>query len=439
MLITVAKQKVLLNQFTRFSSFLFLILLFLLVITASNNTFAETQIISARYWAGADYTRLTLESDKPIRYSISTLDSPKRIVMDLENTRLSSVLKDLSKKPSSQDPLVDALRIGRFTPKIARLVVDLKTDVHHKSFVLQPEKRFGHRLVLDIKATVKPTQAQDPLMSLLQKDAPPLPAKKTAPAQAAQKLTPVIAANRQSRKKSKIIIAIDAGHGGKDPGAIGPRGTQEKNITLAIARKLKAKLDKQPGMRAVLVRDGDYFLSLAERRARARRASADLFISVHADAAPRKSAHGASIYALSEHGATSTTASWLAKKENESDLIGGVKLDDKDRYLKQTLIDLSMNATIDDSIRMASSVLNEIGTINHLHKKTVEQAGFAVLRSPDIPSILVETAFISNYAEEAKLNSASYQNKLTDAIVTGLKRYSNSRSWQTRTEVAQTP
>jgi N-acetylmuramoyl-L-alanine amidase len=238
--------------------------------------------------------------------------------------------------------------------------------------------------------------------------------------------------------KKMIVVAIDAGHGGKDPGAIGAKGTMEKNVTLSIAKKLKAKLDKEPNMRAILTRDGDQFLSLAARRLKARQANADLFVSIHADAAPRKQAHGSSVYALSENGATSTTASWLAKRENEADLIGGIKLDDKDRYLKQTLIDLSMNATIDDSIRLASNVLNEIGTINHLHKRQVEQAGFAVLKSPDIPSILVETAFISNQAEETKLGSDAYQNKLADAIFAGLKRYFDHRPWQTHTELADT-
>lgn len=443
MLITLARLGASLNRFNPFffSPFSFLFIVFFLqLVVLSSDVSAGTQITAARYWAGSEYNRLTLESSKPIKYTISTLDAPKRIVMDMENISLSDVLKNLSTKLQSQDPLVGALRVGRFTPQIVRLVMELKTDAIPKTFVLDPVDQFGHRLVLDIHASRAVTktgkQEPDPLMALLKKDTKPAAAEPSGNRLASNTL--LTAVSRKPEKKRTIIVAIDAGHGGKDPGAIGPRGTMEKNITLSIAKKLKARLDKEPGMRGVLTRNGDHFLSLAERRVRARQVNADLFVSIHADAAPRKQAHGSSVYALSENGATSTTASWLAKKENEADLIGGIKLDDKDRYLKQTLIDLSMNATIDDSIRLAGDVLTEIGTINHLHKKNVEQAGFAVLKSPDIPSILVETAFISNQSEEAKLNSEAYQNKLADAIFSGLKRYFNSKAWQTRTDVADT-
>ncbi|ABI60128.1 N-acetylmuramoyl-L-alanine amidase [Nitrosomonas eutropha C91] len=421
---------------------LFVIAILLQLALYSNDTSAGTQITAARYWAGPEYTRLTLESSKPVKYSVSTLQSPKRIVMDMENISLSDVLKSLPAKTESRDPLVGALRVGNFNSRTVRLVVELKTDAVPKAFALDPVDQFGHRLVLDLypsKKLITEPYEQDPLIALIQKNKKPAPvAHSHNVTPAATSKTVLTATSRKPEKNRIITIAIDAGHGGKDPGAIGPQGSMEKNITLSIARKLKARIDKEPGMRSVLIRDGDYFISLAERRIKARQANADLFVSIHADAAPRREAHGASIYALSENGATSTTASWLAKKENAVDLIGGVKLDNKDRYLKQTLIDLSMNATINDSIRLANHVLNEIGTISHLHKKNVEQAGFAVLKSPDIPSVLVETAFISNQTEEAKLNSEIHQNKLVDAISVGLKRYFNSGSWQTRMDVADT-
>ena len=221
-----------------------------------------------------------------------------------------------------------------------------------------------------------------------------------------------------------LIVAIDPGHGGKDPGAIGSQGTYEKDITLAIAKKLKARIDKEPNMRAVLTRTGDYYISLPQRRINARKANADLFISIHADANPKAHAHGSSVFTLSEHGATSTTASWLANKENSvDDLMGGIDIANKSKDIKELLLDLSLNATINDSTKLAEYVLKQLGSINHLHKRNVEKAGFAVLKSPDIPSILVETAFLSNPKEEVKLRDIGYQNKMADALFAGIKKY----------------
>jgi N-acetylmuramoyl-L-alanine amidase len=220
-----------------------------------------------------------------------------------------------------------------------------------------------------------------------------------------------------------LVVAVDAGHGGEDPGAIGRRGTREKDVTLAIARKLRQQIDATPGMKAVMIRDGDYFIPLMGRVEKARRAHADLFISIHADAFIKAHARGSSVFALSERGATSASANWLAKKENEADLIGGVNLAVKDPYLARTLLDLSQTATISDSMKLAKHVLNQLGEINSLHRGRVEQAGFAVLKSPDIPSILVETAFISNPTEEKRLRDEAYQDKMADAILSGVKRY----------------
>ncbi|HEY0336283.1 MAG TPA: N-acetylmuramoyl-L-alanine amidase, partial [Burkholderiales bacterium] len=236
---------------------------------------------------------------------------------------------------------------------------------------------------------------------------------------------PTLAAQRKGRPESirLITIAVDAGHGGEDPGARGRSGTQEKDVTLAIARKLKERIDREPNMRAVLIRDGDYYVPLNARVQKARRVNADLFVSIHADAFVKPHARGASVFALSERGATSVAARWLAKRENEADLIGGVNIDVKDQYLKQTLLDLTQTASINDSLKLGKAVLSELGEINALHKGAVEQAGFAVLKAPDIPSILVETAFITNPEEEGKLRSDTYQHKMAEALVQGMKRY----------------
>ncbi len=391
-----------------------------------NSAVAGTPISSARVWPAAEYTRLTLESASPIQYSLSTVKNPDRVVVDLERVALTTELEKLPAKIDAADPYIQTMRIGRYKPGVVRLVLDLKTAVMPQAFVLKPVGDYGHRLVLDIYPVVPP----DPLMAFLNENVTGMlrdEVKADNPLGVAA--APKAARGTESPRKNKpemirlITVAIDPGHGGEDPGAISRSGTHEKNITLAIARKLKAKIDKEPNMRAALTRDGDYFISLPMRLVKARQLNADLFVSVHADAFIKPHAKGSSVYALSERGATSAAARWLAKKENEADLIGGVNLDIKDPYLKQTLLDLSQTATINDSLKLGREVLLEIGDINHLHKNDVEQAGFAVLKSPDIPSILVETAFISNPDEEKKLKDTAYQDKLAEAILAGIKRY----------------
>ncbi|WP_411555617.1 N-acetylmuramoyl-L-alanine amidase [Nitrosospira sp. Is2] len=398
----------------------------LVLLSLANSAFAGTPISSARVWPAPEYTRLTLESASPIQYSVSTVKNPDRVVIDLERVALTTELEKLPAKINAADPYIQAVRIGRYKPEVLRLVLDLKTTAMPQAFVLKPVGDYGHRLVLDIYPVVPP----DPLMALLNQNATAL-VRDELKADTAPSANPALkpARGTESPRKSKpemmrlITVAIDPGHGGEDPGAISRSGTHEKNITLAIARKLKAKIDKEPNMRAALTRDGDYFISLPMRLVKARQLNADLFVSVHADAFIKPHARGSSVYALSERGATSAAARWLAKKENEADLIGGVNLDIKDPYLKQTLLDLSQTATINDSLKLGKEVLLEIGDINHLHKNDVEQAGFAVLKSPDIPSILVETAFISNPDEEKKLKDTAYQDKLAEAILAGIKRY----------------
>jgi N-acetylmuramoyl-L-alanine amidase len=418
-----------------------IVLLFLLWLPDAQ---AAVAISSTRVWPAEDYTRLTLESRQPISYNMFTLDNPVRLVVDLDDVDLHGPLDELAGKVSNDDPYIKSIRIGQFKPGVVRLVLDLKTEVKPQLFSLKPVAEYGYRLVLDIY----PAVPVDPLMALLSK-----PGSEVAPASSAATTTTAEPAKEEAVAETPaevpppspqpatkivkpapeeklpelsarpIIVAIDAGHGGEDPGAHGHHGTLEKNVTLAIARKLRKLVDESDDMRAFMTRDGDYFIPLGVRVIKARKAHADLFVSIHADAFIKPSASGSSVFALSEHGATSAAARWLAKNENEADLIGGVNIAVGDPYLARTLLDLSQTATITDSMRVGKLVLNRLGTINNLHRGFVEQAGFAVLKAPDIPSILVETAFISNPDEERHLKDNGYQEKVARAIFDGIKRY----------------
>lgn len=396
--------------------------LVLLAVWASS-AHAALPVTSARLWPSQDYTRLTLESKSAIRYNQFTLSNPERLVIDLEGIELGAALSELSSKVSKDDPYINSLRVGRFKPDVVRLVLDLKTQVKPQIFSLKPVGEYGHRLVLDIY----PAVPVDPLMALVEQQLkasePAASDSGTATISSAPAPEVPTAPLYPELRNRVLIIAVDAGHGGEDSGAIGRRGTREKDVTLSIARKLKQQIDATPGMRAVLIRDGDYFIPLSGRVEKARRAHSDLFVSIHADAFIKPHARGSSVFVLSEGGASSASARWLAKKENEADLIGGVNLAVKDPYLARTLLDLSQTAAISDSMKLAKHVLNELGSINTLHKGSVEQAGFAVLKSPDIPSILVETAFISNPTEERRLQDFAYQEKIAGAVLNGIKRY----------------
>ncbi|HJW25188.1 MAG TPA: N-acetylmuramoyl-L-alanine amidase [Rhodocyclaceae bacterium] len=386
-------------------------------------------ILAVRIWPAADYTRVTLEHDAPLKFNYFTVDNPDRLVVDIEGVEFNSVLDSIAKKVEADDPYIKLLRAGRFKPGVVRLVMELKTKVNPQVFNLKPVGEYGHRLVLDVYPVVPP----DPLLALLQgKEEAVEPAKpEVEPVPAERKPeTPLEAPEVKTAKKSGkavvdrlVTITLDPGHGGEDPGAIGKGGTQEKMVTLAVARRVKARLDSEPNMRAVLTRDSDFFVPLHMRVQKARRIQADLFVSVHADAWIKPDARGSSVFVLSERGASSSAARWLAQKENEADLVGGVNLDVKDPFLARTLLDLSQTATINDSLKLGKYVLGELGGINTLHKASVEQAGFAVLKAPDIPSILIETAFISNPEEERRLNDDAYQDKLADAIVRGIRQY----------------
>ena len=399
------------------------------------------QLSATRLWPSPDYTRITLEAAQPVAHKSFSLANPNRLVIDLEGVEPGPAVDALGSLLAADDPYIAAIRAGVNRPGVMRVVIDLKTPVKPSIFQLQPLGQYGHRLVVDLYP-VQPSPVQpNPVQASPVQAMPPVqtsPAQTSPPqANAAQAVvpplaSPPVAAQPEPIKLPKasepryarlITVAIDAGHGGEDPGASGAAGSREKDITLALAKKLKRKLDAQENMHGVLIRDGDYFVPLGQRVVKARALKADLFLSIHADAFIKPHARGSSVFALSENGATSAAARWLAKKENEADLIGGINIDVKDPSLKRTLIDLTQTTTINDSMKLGHAVLKEIGGINTLHESHVEQAGFAVLKAPDIPSILVETAFISNPEEERRLNDSDYQDKLVDAIVDGIKTY----------------
>ncbi len=382
-----------------------LLKIFLLCFALTSGLAQALQLSASRAWPSPDYTRITLEAAQPVGYKSFILANPDRLVIDLEGVEASAALDALAAQLTPDDPFISAIRAGVNRPGVMRVVLDLKTAVKPAMFQLQPMGTYGHRLVVDLY----PLGATPPAATQAVSASVAEPVKSAPPG--------------EPRYARLITVAIDAGHGGEDPGAIGASGSHEKHITLALAKKLKQRIDAQDNMRAVLTRDGDYFVPLVQRVIKARGVKADLFLSIHADAFIKPHARGSSVFALSENGATSVAARWLAKKENEADLVGGVNIDVKDIFLKRTLIDLSQTATINDSLKLGHAVLTEIGGVNTLHKAHVEQAGFAVLKAPDIPSILIETAFISNPEEEKRLNDPDYQDKLVNAIVVGIKTY----------------
>lgn len=376
---------------------------------------AMTSILAVRVWPARDYTRVTLEHEQAVKFTQLLLKNPDRLVVDLEGVEFNSVLQSLPAKIIEEDPNIKLIRAGRNKPGVVRLVIELKTEIRPQIFSLQPIGNYGHRLVLDLY----PAVPVDPLMALLEKsDETSLKAESILEDRGNKPKT----ADKPEIERM-VTIVLDPGHGGEDPGAIGRGGSYEKHVTLSVAKHLKAKIDAMPNMRAVLTRDGDFFIPLHQRVQKARRLQADLFVSVHADAFIKSTARGSSVFVLSENGASSSAARWLANKENAADLIGGVNIGVKDPYLARTLLDLSQTATINDSLKLGSAVLGELGRINALHKAQVEQAGFAVLKAPDIPSILVETAFISNPEEEKRLNDDAYQMQMAEAILSGIRRY----------------
>jgi N-acetylmuramoyl-L-alanine amidase len=393
------------------------------------------KLVAVRIWPAEDYTRVTLESDQALKVNHQLLSNPYRLVVDVEGLELNNTIKELVAKVNSNDPYIAQVRVGQFQPKVVRLVFDLKESIQPQLFTLDPVGTYQNRLVFDLY----PTVANDPLMELVRQSAKkeaaldaddPIGAIARREAQKAEAKKPnEIAKSDKPDSKAKpshrrlLTIAIDPGHGGEDPGAIGKRGSREKDIVLSISRRLKQKIEAEPDMRSYLTRDGDYFVPLHVRVNKARRVQADLFVSIHADAFIKPQARGASVFALSQRGATSTAARWLANKENGADLIGGLNIKTQDKQVAQLLLDMSTTAQIKDSLKLGDAVLKQIGGFAKLHKPQVEQASFAVLKAPDVPSILIETAFISNPEEEARLNDHEYQEQIAQAILRGIRSY----------------
>lgn len=380
---------------------------------------ADSTVVAIRLWPSSTYTRLTIEATQALKFKQLRLSKPERLVIDIQGVQLNSLLQNIGQQINANDPYIKSIRAGQFDPNTVRLVIELKTDVKPQLFTLVPIAEFKHRLVVDLYPAKAP-QKDDPLLALLEDyndgtlDAPPPPST--------------------SQPKGKpgasrpIIVMLDPGHGGEDPGAVGPSGTREKDVVLKIAKQLKQMIERERNMKVYLTREDDVFIPLGVRVAKARALRADIFVSIHADAFTTPAARGSSVFALSEKGATSTAAKFLAQTQNEADRIGGVKIAGKDRYLMHTLFDLTQTATINDSLKLGKQVLGRIGQLNTLHKNRVEQAGFAVLKAPDIPSILVETAFISNPEEEKRLRGSAFQRKMASSILDGIKGYFAKRA-----------
>jgi N-acetylmuramoyl-L-alanine amidase len=431
-----------------------------LLLTAPQIAFGAA-IVAVRMWPAREYTRVTIESDGALSASHLLLDNPPRLVVDIDGLELRDALRQLVGQVRSDDPYVAGVRVGQFQPRVVRLVLDLKQPVRPQQFLLAPVAAYQHRLVFDLY----PQEEVDPLLALIREKeaaeakasqavqealdeliarvgripendpapAIPLPPPRAtqAPAPSPPLQTPAPAPppapptpTERRRAERLIIVALDPGHGGEDPGAIGPTGLREKDVVLAIALALRDRLNATPGMRVMMTRDGDHFVPLGERVRKARRVQADLFVSIHADAFVRRTARGASVYALSTRGASSAAARWMAERENQADEVGGVNIANvSDGVVLRAMADMSTTAQINDSLRVGAEMLRRIGTVGRLHKRQVEQANFAVLRAPDIPSILVETAFISNPEEEQLLRTPAYRAKLVDALAEGIQRY----------------
>jgi N-acetylmuramoyl-L-alanine amidase len=376
-------------------------------------------LLGVRVWPAPSYTRVAIEHDQPLEFTQFTLDNPPRLVVDVDGIELTARSRELIGKVDADDPYIASLRLGQNRPRVVRVVIELKQEVRPEVFALAPVGPYRHRLVMDLHS-VTPV---DPLLSLLQQERPPVAERSQAPADGRSEPRKPARERGANEMNRVATIAIDAGHGGEDPGAIGKRGTYEKDVTLAIARRVETLLKAEADVRVLMTRDGDYFVPLHQRVAKARRVGADLFVSIHADAWVRPDARGSSVFALSERGATSSAAAMMARRENDADRIGGIDLARHDPGLARVLLDLSTTAQINDSLKFGNAVLRELERINRLHKPQVEQAGFAVLRAPDITSILIETAFISNPDEELRLNDAGYQQQIAAAIVAGIRRH----------------
>ncbi|MEZ7829577.1 MAG: N-acetylmuramoyl-L-alanine amidase [Brachymonas denitrificans] len=439
-----------------------------LVLAGVSRLAQAANLVAVRIWPAPEYTRITLESDQPLKYTQNPVQDPPRLAVDITGLTLNQTLRDLVSKVPADDPNVARIRVGQYTPEIVRIVIDLKQPISPQVFSLAPVAAYKNRLVFDLYPNRKPVDTLEQLITERSREervaqaappAPPTPAVPPPPSSGRDVIADFLAgrghrqepprvaqatpprprpaerpapaqppALRTGRKTDRlIIVALDPGHGGEDPGAIGPNGTREKDVVLRIAQLLRDRINGSSvngnPMRAFLTRDGDYFVPLHVRVQKARRVQADLFISIHADAFITPQANGSSVFALSSRGASSSAARWLANKENEADLVGGLNVRSRDTLVQHALLDMSTTAQIRDSLTLGSAMLGEIGKINRLHKPRVEQAGFAVLKAPDIPSVLVETAFVSNPGEEAKLRDPGYQRSMADSLMRGIQGY----------------
>ncbi len=432
---------------------------------AARGAAGAASIIGVRVWPADDYTRITIESDAALSERHFVADNPQRLVIDIDGLELSPQLRDLVGQVKRDDPFIAGVRVGQNQPRVVRLVIDLKQSTAPQLFTLVPVAAYRHRLVFDLY----PTEARDPLLELIRdkeraereaarsvQDAlgefigkinspsaaggaassgMPAVVAGAAPASTPRLGRPnppprdtmatdgAVAPAAQARIDRLVVVALDPGHGGEDPGAIGPSGLREKDVVLEIALQLRDRINAMPNMRAMMTRDDDFFVPLQDRVKKARRVQADLFVSIHADAFFTPQARGASVFALSESGASSSAARWMASRENAADLVGGVNVRAKDATVLRTLLDMSTAAQIRDSLKLGGEVLGQIGKVGRLHKGSVEQAGFAVLKAPDVPSILVESSFISNPEEEAKLRDPAFQRQLVEALAVGIGRY----------------
>ena len=388
----------------------------LLSVTRVGFAAAMAQVIAVRVWPSSTYTRITLESNAKLNYKHANLYNPDRIVIDIDNLNLNPILKTISTKVLSRDPFIKSIRALQLDPKTVRLMIELKQGIDPNTFTLPPIAEFKHRLVVDLYPSKPAITDDDPLLALLEEYQKGDLNKKQSQ----------IKSPSNKKKNSPIIVMLDPGHGGEDPGAIGYKKTREKDIVLQIARRTYNLLKKEPNIKVYMTRNEDVFIPLKVRVAKARSLHADLFISIHADAFANRSVKGSSVFALSTRGASSSAASYLAQTQNDADQIGGVSRSG-DKYLDNTILDLVQKTTLSNGVLLGSAILNRMKNVNKLHKPSIEKAGFAVLKAPDIPSVLVETAFISNVNEEQKLKTASFQNQVSKAIVDGIKDYLKRR------------
>ncbi|MGL5005036.1 MAG: N-acetylmuramoyl-L-alanine amidase, partial [Casimicrobium sp.] len=411
---------------------------------AASLALAAPRVLAVRAWPAKAYTRVTIESDSELRFLLTTLASPDRAVLDLSDVRADAAFQQALEALKTDTGVIARARIGQFRPDTARLVLELKGRAETAAFALPPVGQYKHRLVIDLT----PVDAEDPIAEFLAKlaeresqlekmqqeaakgsapppSAPPAVAKAPSPTPSPAPAPATASASGKAppRTTKPFVVVLDPGHGGEDPGAIGPAGTYEKNVVLAIAQKTKALLEQDKRIIVFMTRDEDVFIPLADRVRKARSVNADVFVSIHADAFTRPDARGSSVYALSERGATSAAARWIADKENQSDQIGGANLKGRDPALAKMIFEISQSITNAESAKLGNGILAEVKSVNRMHKERLELANFAVLRAPDVPSILIETAFISNPEEEKKLASADHQLKLARAIRSGIRRF----------------